>query len=358
MHYGHESSRSLLSTVLQDKALREKAEDELHETAESRGEESRDLISWIEKGEEKVPKLTDSCYLWSFLRTSKFRQDATRQRMRNYWYSRRKAIMQVMNDIDPASPDILNILKGPNAVYIPLPGYDKEGRKVILARWNQLDVSGSAYSFNDWFRAITLVFDALCFLDEKVMVNGVTFLMDAKGVAMKHLMFFGFNNCRKQFAVMQNGYPIRIKQVHYINNNRVIAFFLGVVKSVVTAKLANRIQLHGYQYDTVFDYIDQSSLPDEYLAADYSGERAGTSQEIMERFIRENILEPTKLDFLRRLYSANNISEDSDTASSEEDFDDAVAEDSDHFFEDAMNEEEAESFFEESVTQNTAAKEE
>lgn len=44
--------------MLQDKALREKAKDELHETAESRAEESRDLISWIEKGVDKIPKLT------------------------------------------------------------------------------------------------------------------------------------------------------------------------------------------------------------------------------------------------------------------------------------------------------------
>ncbi|XP_060552146.1 alpha-tocopherol transfer protein-like [Ruditapes philippinarum] len=331
-------SRTLLSTVLQDKVLREKAEDELHETAESRGEESHNLTSWIEMEDDKVPKLTDSCYIWSFLRASKFNQDAARQRLRNYWYSRRKAIMQVMNGIDPASPNILSILRGPHAVYVPLPGYDKDGRKVILARWDQLDVSGAAYSFADWFRAITLVFDAMCFLDERVMVNGITFLMDAKGVAMKHLMFFGFNNCRKQFEVMQNGYPIRIKQVHYINNNRIIAFFLGIVKSVVSTKLASRIQLHGYQYDSVFDYIDKSSLPNEYIADSYSGERAGTSQEIMERFIRENILEPKRLEFLRRLYNCNSFHEDSDTGSSEDDFSDAVIEDSDHLYEDANTE--------------------
>lgn len=42
-----------------------------------------------------------------------------------------------------------------------------------------------------------------------------------------------------------------------------------------------QIQLHGYKYDTVFDYLDKSSLPDEYLPADYTGERAGTTQEIM-----------------------------------------------------------------------------
>lgn len=52
------SSRSLLSTVLQDKTLREKAEEELHETAESRGQESSHLISWIEKEDDKVPKFT------------------------------------------------------------------------------------------------------------------------------------------------------------------------------------------------------------------------------------------------------------------------------------------------------------
>lgn len=332
-------SRTLLSNALQDKALRERAEEELHETQETRESESRKLIDWIEGGEGKVPKLTDSCYIWSFLRASKFSQDAARLRMKNYWYSRRKAIMQLMNGVDPASSQILNILTSPHAVYIPLPGYDKEGRKVILAQWDQLDVTGAHYTFKEWFRAITLIFDTLCFLDEKVMVNGVTFLMDAKGVAMKHLMFFGFNNCRKQFSVMQNGYPVRIKQVHYINNNRVIAFFLGCVKSVLTAKLASRIQLHGYQYDSVFEYIDKENLPDSYLPDDYTGERAGSTQDIMERFIRDQVLNPGNLDFLRRLYSCNLISDDADSGSSEELYDDPIAADHEDFF-DAMSEEE------------------
>jgi hypothetical protein len=59
---------------------------------------------------------------------------------------------------------------------------------------------------------------------------------------------------------------------------------------------------------------------------------------ITERFIRENILEPKRLEFLRRLYNCNSFHEDSDTGSSEDDFSDAVIEDSDHLYEDANTE--------------------
>ncbi|KAL4238013.1 hypothetical protein ACF0H5_002724 [Mactra antiquata] len=306
------NSNTIFTVILEDKELKEKAENELHETNMRRQEETHDLVNWINHEQNNVPKLTDYNYTLAFLRASKFNQIATRIRLENYWYSRRKAIMHLMNNVDPASPEILNILRSRNAVYIPLPGYDREGRKVILAQWDQLDVTGHAYTFKEWFRAITVVFDALCFLDEKVMVNGVTFLMDAKGVAMKHITFFGFNNCRKQFVVMQNGYPIRIKQVHYINNNRVIAFFLGLVKSVLSTKLANRIQLHGYEYDSVFDYIDHENLPSEYLHDNYKGEHSLSTQDIMERFIRDTILKPHNLDFLRRLYGCQGNTDMSD----------------------------------------------
>ena len=67
----------------------------------------------------------------------------------------------------------------------------------------QLDCSGESYSFEDWFRAVTVVFDALCMLDECAMENGVTFLMDAEQVSLKHLKFFGFGNSMRQFSVMQ-----------------------------------------------------------------------------------------------------------------------------------------------------------
>lgn len=81
--------------------------------------------------------------------------------------------------------------------------------------------------------------------------------------------------------------------------------------------------------------------------------------QLSERFIRENVLEPTKLDFLRRLYSCNNIADDSDSASSADDFDDTVADDSDHFFDDAISQEDAESLlkFQQDISDDTSKEE-
>ncbi|KAH3844662.1 alpha-tocopherol transfer protein-like [Dreissena polymorpha] len=258
----------------------------------------RDLRKWIQDT-EGIPMFSEHTFCSAFLHVSKFEQQEARDRIQRYWYSRKHAIMLHMNGLDPSSSGVLNILRGPHAVYFPLPGYDKDGRKVILARWNQLDVSGKSYTFEEWFQAITLVFDTVCFLDPQARTHGITFLMDAKGVRLKHLLFFGFDNSCKQFTVMQKGYPIRIRQVHYVNNNRVIGFFLEVVKKVITTKLANRIQLHGYKYEKVFEYIDVTNMPSDYLG---EGVITRSSKDIMEKFIQDQILQPDNLRFLRELY--------------------------------------------------------
>ena len=82
----------------------------------------------------------------------------------------------------------------------------------------ELDVSGKTYTFDEWFRAISVVFDVVCFLDARAYQNGVTFLMDAKGVSLSHLLFFGFENSCQQFSFMQVIYTMCVTPPieHYI----------------------------------------------------------------------------------------------------------------------------------------------
>ncbi|XP_052769592.1 alpha-tocopherol transfer protein-like [Mya arenaria] len=268
-------------------------------------EETDALRDWIIQQPE-IPNFIESRVLAAFLNVCKFNQTNTRERLRRYWVTRRDGILQHLNDLDPASPVVLEILRGPHAVYVPLPGRDKEGRRVILARWNELDVSGVSYTFEEWFRAISVVFDVVSFMDETSYRNGITILMDAKGVRLAHLLFFGYTNSCKQVAMMQKGYPIRIRQVHYINNSRVIDIFLRIVKKVLSQKLANRIALHGTKYEKLFQHVDVTCLPDNYIpaSADSDGTGVGSIHDIKERFVHDELLAPRTLTFLRELYSA------------------------------------------------------
>ncbi|WAR18214.1 hypothetical protein MAR_000052, partial [Mya arenaria] len=231
-------------------------------------EETDALRDWIIQQPE-IPNFIESRVLAAFLNVCKFNQTNTRERLRRYWVTRRDGILQHLNDLDPASPVVLEILRGPHAVYVPLPGRDKEGRRVILARWNELDVSGVSYTFEEWFRAISVVFDVVSFMDETSYRNGITILMDAKGVRLAHLLFFGYTNSCKQVAMMQ-------------------------------------IALHGTKYEKLFQHVDVTCLPDNYIpaSADSDGTGVGSIHDIKERFVHDELLAPRTLTFLRELYSA------------------------------------------------------
>ena len=84
--------------------------------------------------------------------------------------------------------DIYSFLPNPPStvvrLMVPLPGYDDQGRKVILGRLGAW--SHSKYKPEELFRAASMLFDTLFMEDEQISVTGFVQLHDMTDFSFKH----------------------------------------------------------------------------------------------------------------------------------------------------------------------------
>ncbi|KAL3860718.1 hypothetical protein ACJMK2_010803 [Sinanodonta woodiana] len=246
-----------------DESSNKKAWLELHEDPKERLGAASTLREWVRQ-QDWLRTPTDDKYLLSFLRARKFSQLGARELLENYWTVRTK-LPEWYSDVDPA------------------------------------DNKPSEKSFDDVMRANLALFDYLL-LDENIQVNGFVFIVDLTGFTRQHFMATGVENSKKCMLVTQKALPGRIKELHYYNTGSVFETIFNLIRPLMSEKLRNRVHVHGQNLTTVYDKIDMSLLPEEYLPDDYEGPKAGCIQDIADN-LAKSLLQPKIKKFIVDLHS-------------------------------------------------------
>jgi len=63
---------------------------------------------------------------------------------------------------------------------------------------------------------------------------------------------------------LQDGFPIRIKAVHVVNEPRIFKGIFAIIKPFLKEKIANRFFLHGSDLNSLHTSLPRSILPKEY----------------------------------------------------------------------------------------------
>ncbi|KAL3860414.1 hypothetical protein ACJMK2_010538 [Sinanodonta woodiana] len=277
----------------------EKAKVELFETPDKRIGSVQALKEWaMQQPWLKTP--TDTHFLLSMLRARKFSQLGARELLVNYWTKQMESPEWFVG-ADPGSEESLQILRaGPTLV--PLPGRDKYGRRILLFKVGNLDTSEKFYNTASYIRAFHFLGDRLL-LDEKTQVNGIVLLADFMDVTLKQQLWLGVDNLRKVLKYLQKSVPVRLKELHFFNLGPFFDAIFATIKSFLSEKLRSRVFIHSRGLVTVYNHVDMSMLPSEYLPDEYQGPLAGTLQDIMETFIQKEYQDPKTLLFIRELHS-------------------------------------------------------
>ncbi|KAK3606628.1 hypothetical protein CHS0354_000041 [Potamilus streckersoni] len=284
-----------------DEASKVKAREELNEIPEERLSAVQCFQDWINR-QPWLKTPTNTKFLLSFLRTKKFSQIEARGLLERYWSARTNA-PEWTKGVDPADPNLIKIIKD-TQVYIPLPGRDKDGRKVIFSTMSKMDYTGRFFGPDEFTRAVMPIFDFLL-LEENIQVNGFTVIVDCTDVTLKAQAWFGMDRIRKGQEMRQKAFPARMKEIHYYKAGPVMEALFNIVRPFMTEKWRKRMVFHT-SMTTVYEKIDMSMLPKEYLPDDYEGPTAGSLESILEKFIQEEYLvSKKKLDFLRDLYNGS-----------------------------------------------------
>ncbi|PNJ86188.1 TTPAL isoform 5, partial [Pongo abelii] len=199
-----------------------KAREELQEKPEWRLRDVQALRDMVRKEYPNLSTSLDDAFLLRFLRARKFDYDRALQLLVNY-HSCRRSWPEVFNNLKPSAlKDVLA-----SGFLTVLPHTDPRGCHVVCIRPDRWIPSN--YPITENIRAIYLTLEKLIQSEET-----------------------------------QDGFPIRIKAVHVVNEPRIFKGIFAIIKPFLKEKIANRFFLHGSDLNSLHTNLPRSILPKEY----------------------------------------------------------------------------------------------
>ncbi|XP_057168491.1 alpha-tocopherol transfer protein-like isoform X2 [Ursus arctos] len=199
-----------------------KAREELQEKPEWRLRDVQALRDMVRKECPNLSTSLDDAFLLRFLRARKFDYDRALQLLVNY-HSCRRSWPEVFNNLKPSAlKDVLA-----SGFLTVLPHTDPRGCHILCMRPDRWIPSN--YPITENIRAIYLTLEKLIQSEET-----------------------------------QDGFPIRIKAVHVVNEPRIFKGIFAIIKPFLKEKIANRFFLHGSDLNSLHTSLPRSILPKEY----------------------------------------------------------------------------------------------
>ncbi|XP_004630989.1 alpha-tocopherol transfer protein-like isoform X2 [Octodon degus] len=199
-----------------------KAREELQEKPEWRLRDVQALRDMVRKEYPNLSTSLDDAFLLRFLRARKFDYDRALQLLVNY-HSCRRSWPEVFSNLRPSAlNDVLS-----SGFLTVLPHTDPRGCHVLCIRPDRWIPSN--YPITENIRAIYLTLEKLIQSEET-----------------------------------QDGFPIRIKAVHVVNEPRIFKGIFAIIRPFLKEKIANRFFLHGSDLNSLHTSLPRNILPKEY----------------------------------------------------------------------------------------------
>ncbi|CAN7995896.1 unnamed protein product, partial [Ixodes pacificus] len=148
----------------------------------------------------------------------------------------------------------------PYRYFFPLFEKDSQGRTVVLGVAGALDPR--IHKTIDIYRAFSMSFEALL-EDEDNQKNGVTYILDESGFRISHLAHVNLRDVQKVMINGEKGWPMRHKNIHWVNVPRYISAIYDLALSMFSRKLQSRMFVH-FEVSSLHEHIAPEILPKEF----------------------------------------------------------------------------------------------
>jgi len=148
--------------------------------------------------------------------------------------------------------DVLNVL------------IDKDhlGRRMIVLKqggnWNPEQID------NDEIFQLLYLMHIIAQLEKSTQINGVVVLMDFEGLSLKQVKAMGTATTKRLLTFIQEAMPIRLKEIHFVNQPFIFNMVWALIKPFVKEKLKSRMFFHGSDMKKLHNYIPAMNLPKNY----------------------------------------------------------------------------------------------
>jgi hypothetical protein len=169
-----------------------------------------------------------------------------------------------------------------------LPGYDDEGRRVIMIRQTKRDLN----KFSSDFGLKTMHFLIAVIVDEpETQIAGCSMIFDLEDMEMKY--FLNPMQIKTGMTSLKTGVSVRQKKYYIMNMSKAAQVVVDMCKAFLSEKLKSRIEVLSNVEDL------KSKIPTHMLPKEYGGEKP--EAEIIEEFVKICEAKKSKLDSIREV---------------------------------------------------------
>jgi len=250
---------------------------ELAEDPKQLQEMMKILRDWIDKSPHLHSIRKDDAVLMTFLRGCKYSLERSKEKL-DFFYSVRSNLPEWFDEWDPRQDYVQTILKA--GVYLPLHGYDKKGRFVILMRNGQVDPN--SMKLENSFKVSTMVTELAMVNNPQAIIKGFVIIQDMEGMGAAHAMQINPTIAKKAMTVWQDSQPIRPKAMHFLGMPTVMVSIFNMMQALQKEKMRERNHVHPKNsYEKLHEDVGTEVLPKEY------GGTNGTVAELTEHWLAE-----------------------------------------------------------------------
>jgi len=233
------------------------AEKELRETPE-RVKEATKALRELLRAETTLYFRDDDEFLIKFLRPTKFYPESALQLMKRAAEFKQKNA-SILDNLMPADEEN-SFLE--NRVVNVLVNRDQKGRRILVTYSGEV-WDPSRVTADQIFRIFYLVHLA-ALQEPQSQICGVVVIMDFKGLGMKQVKGLSPSFSLRLLTFIQEAMPMRLKEVHFVNQPFLFNMVWQMFKPFVKDKLKKRMFFHGDKMESLHKHIDPACLPEDY----------------------------------------------------------------------------------------------
>lgn len=247
-------------------------EEELKRNPELRKDDIQMLKEWCCK-QPHLPPTTES-ELALFLHSNYYRLEPTKATIDTY-YTVRSHVPEFFSNRDPLGTKELR--KSFQTVScMVLKGTTKDGHKIIFGRL--IDPEPSHYVYNDGMKYLNMIIDLWLYMEGTT--QGHIILFDMTNVGFGHAGRLSPLGLKKFLYYLQEGLPVRLKGMHFMNTSAVMDVILNMMKPFMKKELMDMLFMHSTA-DSLAKHVPLDVLPNEV------GGKAGPLMELHEAEIKK-----------------------------------------------------------------------
>jgi len=125
-------------------------------------------------------------------------------------------------------------------VILPKP-FGPGGPRINLTNYSKFD--GKVFKIFDLFKYQSLLLERQVREDDNSIISGYIEILDLSSLSLSLLAQFDLSLIKKMGVFAEKAQPTRIKGIHFINCPKEAATVLNLAKSLMPAKLQNRVSI-------------------------------------------------------------------------------------------------------------------